>query len=234
MAGGGGEAAPLLGTKRRRVGCPGCRLDEANKTSTGIPYLNFFYIWVVCLTSKGDNLSQQTCSRPPAAAHHFAGRPTTNAQALRHSKCVTWRPRSVPGHAFRSPDESNRSYRPGYPPRATGPEAATVRPAPMWRRADEADPGGPLPPPRPAAPRAPGLWTVVEPRSSGATPVARPVPKSPSRTHSVLRVDHAGVAARHARSLGWLLRPAYRAPRATRTVPATRSIMEERNGSLAC
>jgi hypothetical protein len=48
---GGGEAVPLLGTKRRREGCPGCRLEEANKTSTGVPYLNFFYIWIVCLTS---------------------------------------------------------------------------------------------------------------------------------------------------------------------------------------
>ncbi|KAF8661917.1 hypothetical protein HU200_056883 [Digitaria exilis] len=53
MAGGedGSAAVPLLGKKRRREGCPGCRLDEANKTATGIPYLNFFYIWIVCLTS---------------------------------------------------------------------------------------------------------------------------------------------------------------------------------------
>ncbi|CAO2192908.1 unnamed protein product [Urochloa humidicola] len=50
-AGGGGEEVPLLGTKRRREGCPGCRLDEANMTSAGIPYRNFFYIWIVCLTS---------------------------------------------------------------------------------------------------------------------------------------------------------------------------------------
>ncbi|XP_062208699.1 protein ZINC INDUCED FACILITATOR-LIKE 1-like [Phragmites australis] len=48
-----GAAAPLLGAARRKhhEGCPGCRLDEINKTSTGIPYLNFFYIWVVCLTA---------------------------------------------------------------------------------------------------------------------------------------------------------------------------------------
>ncbi|KAJ1283336.1 hypothetical protein BS78_03G120700 [Paspalum vaginatum] len=57
-AGGGGgggadgSAVPLLGeTRRRREGCPGCRLDERNKTNIGIPYLNFFYIWIVCLTS---------------------------------------------------------------------------------------------------------------------------------------------------------------------------------------
>ncbi|KAL6849980.1 hypothetical protein ACP4OV_020607 [Aristida adscensionis] len=42
-------AAPLLGARRGR--CPGCRLEEANKASRGIPYLNFFYIWVVCLTA---------------------------------------------------------------------------------------------------------------------------------------------------------------------------------------
>ncbi|CAO2192897.1 unnamed protein product [Urochloa humidicola] len=51
-------AAPLLaaGEEMRRArrwseGCPGCRLEEANKTSTGVPYLNFFYIWVVCLAA---------------------------------------------------------------------------------------------------------------------------------------------------------------------------------------
>ncbi|CAM0885604.1 unnamed protein product [Alopecurus aequalis] len=34
-----------------KVGCPGCRLDEINNTKIGIPYLNFFYIWVVSLCS---------------------------------------------------------------------------------------------------------------------------------------------------------------------------------------
>ncbi|XP_047057351.1 probable peptide/nitrate transporter At3g43790 [Lolium rigidum] len=34
-----------------KEGCPGCRLDEINNAKTGIPYLNFFYIWVVCLCS---------------------------------------------------------------------------------------------------------------------------------------------------------------------------------------
>ena len=46
-------AAPLLAAARERKlckeGCPGCRLDEINKSKTGIPYLNFFYVWVVCL-----------------------------------------------------------------------------------------------------------------------------------------------------------------------------------------
>ncbi|XP_062196615.1 probable peptide/nitrate transporter At3g43790 isoform X5 [Phragmites australis] len=46
-----GSAAPLLEAKRKHEGCPGCRLDQINKTKTGIPYLNFFYIWIVCLTS---------------------------------------------------------------------------------------------------------------------------------------------------------------------------------------
>ncbi|KAK8451998.1 hypothetical protein SEVIR_5G038100v4 [Setaria viridis] len=54
MDGGEAVAAPLLGTnskRRSREGCPGCRLEEANNMSTGIPYRNFFYIWIVCLTS---------------------------------------------------------------------------------------------------------------------------------------------------------------------------------------
>jgi hypothetical protein len=51
--GGGGAAAPLLEPRRKQYhgGCPGCRLDDINKTKTGFPYLNFFYIWVVCLTA---------------------------------------------------------------------------------------------------------------------------------------------------------------------------------------
>ncbi|XP_048548565.1 probable peptide/nitrate transporter At3g43790 [Triticum urartu] len=45
-------APPLLkGMKLCKKGCPGCRLDEINKTKTGIPYLNFCYIWIVCLCS---------------------------------------------------------------------------------------------------------------------------------------------------------------------------------------
>lgn len=39
--------------KHCQEGCPGCRLDETNESNTGIPYLNFFYIWIVCLTSCG-------------------------------------------------------------------------------------------------------------------------------------------------------------------------------------
>lgn len=44
-------------TKNYHKRCPGCRLDEVNKISTGIPYLNFFFIWIVCLTA-GESMSQ--------------------------------------------------------------------------------------------------------------------------------------------------------------------------------
>jgi len=37
--------------RRCREGCPGCRLEEASKARPGVPYLNFFYIWVVCLAA---------------------------------------------------------------------------------------------------------------------------------------------------------------------------------------
>jgi hypothetical protein len=58
----GSESAPLhraggaaSGSWRRRrqhhEGCPGCRLDEANKADTGVPYRNFSYIWAVCLAA---------------------------------------------------------------------------------------------------------------------------------------------------------------------------------------
>jgi hypothetical protein len=29
-----------------------------NKISTGIPYLNFFFIWIICLTTAGESMSQ--------------------------------------------------------------------------------------------------------------------------------------------------------------------------------
>ena len=58
----GSASAPLhraggaaSGSWRRRrqhhEGCPGCRLDEANKADTGVPYRNFSYIWAVCLAA---------------------------------------------------------------------------------------------------------------------------------------------------------------------------------------
>ncbi|KAF0917457.1 hypothetical protein E2562_020573 [Oryza meyeriana var. granulata] len=44
-------AAPLLAPagRRPREWCPGCRIEERCKANAGIPYLNFFYIWVVSL-----------------------------------------------------------------------------------------------------------------------------------------------------------------------------------------
>jgi hypothetical protein len=38
---------PTADENNYREGCPGCRLDEANRTSTGIPYLNFFICGLV-------------------------------------------------------------------------------------------------------------------------------------------------------------------------------------------
>lgn len=42
-------ATPLLAAARGKEGCPGCRLDEINRTKTSIPYRSFFYVWVVSL-----------------------------------------------------------------------------------------------------------------------------------------------------------------------------------------
>lgn len=45
------RAAETTTKKHYHEGCPGCRLDEANKGKTGVPLLNFFYIWLVCLVA---------------------------------------------------------------------------------------------------------------------------------------------------------------------------------------
>uniref|UniRef100_A0A0D9Y6T6 Uncharacterized protein n=1 Tax=Oryza glumipatula TaxID=40148 RepID=A0A0D9Y6T6_9ORYZ len=44
-------AAPLLvpAAAGRRRRCPGCRTKERCEAHPGIPYLNFFYIWIVCI-----------------------------------------------------------------------------------------------------------------------------------------------------------------------------------------
>uniref|UniRef100_A0A0E0PJU3 Major facilitator superfamily (MFS) profile domain-containing protein n=1 Tax=Oryza rufipogon TaxID=4529 RepID=A0A0E0PJU3_ORYRU len=37
--------------KEYHKGCPGCQLEKANESRTGIPYLNFFYICIIGITS---------------------------------------------------------------------------------------------------------------------------------------------------------------------------------------
>ncbi|XP_021311794.1 protein ZINC INDUCED FACILITATOR-LIKE 1 [Sorghum bicolor] len=49
-----GDNEPLTTEETKKhyhKGCPGCQLEEANQIRTGIPYLNFFYIWIIGLTS---------------------------------------------------------------------------------------------------------------------------------------------------------------------------------------
>jgi hypothetical protein len=42
---------PLPVEETKRLGCPGCQLDEVNKASTSVPYRNFCFIWIICLTA---------------------------------------------------------------------------------------------------------------------------------------------------------------------------------------
>jgi hypothetical protein len=69
-------AVPLLQAPEGRTtkyyeGCPGCRLDEANKTRTGVPYLNFFYIWVVCLAAGTYTSAPPRCTRACCTACRY-------------------------------------------------------------------------------------------------------------------------------------------------------------------
>ena len=53
MAGGEAEAAaPLLEEKVvYHEGCPGCAVDRRKALNPGIPYKQFFHIWIIILAS---------------------------------------------------------------------------------------------------------------------------------------------------------------------------------------
>jgi len=50
---GNGANEPLLAAKKKVYyeKCPGCRQEQKNDSHAGVPYLEFFYIWIVCLCS---------------------------------------------------------------------------------------------------------------------------------------------------------------------------------------
>jgi hypothetical protein len=96
-------AAPLLllpaarEERRRRArcreGCPGCRVEEASKSRAGVPYLNFFYIWVVCLAAgQSGSIAHTflpivpgvTYPPPPLLSLGFLGRHARELQTERH------------------------------------------------------------------------------------------------------------------------------------------------------
>lgn len=58
MAGGSGEvaaAAPLLETEEKvaayHEGCPGCAVDRRKAANAGVPYKEFFHVWIIILVS---------------------------------------------------------------------------------------------------------------------------------------------------------------------------------------
>lgn len=57
MAAAGDEAAaPLLETEEKaaaayREGCPGCAVDRRKALNAGVPYREFFHIWIIILVS---------------------------------------------------------------------------------------------------------------------------------------------------------------------------------------
>lgn len=44
-----GNNEPLLKKKVYFDNCPGCKQDRKNEASLGIPYKEFFYVWIVTL-----------------------------------------------------------------------------------------------------------------------------------------------------------------------------------------
>lgn len=46
-----GDAAEPLLEKVYYEKCPGCRVDRWKATSTGMPYKQFFYVWLVTLST---------------------------------------------------------------------------------------------------------------------------------------------------------------------------------------
>uniref|UniRef100_A0A0E0PJU6 Major facilitator superfamily (MFS) profile domain-containing protein n=1 Tax=Oryza rufipogon TaxID=4529 RepID=A0A0E0PJU6_ORYRU len=51
--------------KEYHKGCPGCQLEKANESRTGIPYLNFFYICIIGITSSASYFLARTFSSVP-------------------------------------------------------------------------------------------------------------------------------------------------------------------------
>jgi hypothetical protein len=54
MAANEGEgSAPLLMKKEHyyHPGCPGCGHDRRKELQTGMPYKEFLYVWMICLTT---------------------------------------------------------------------------------------------------------------------------------------------------------------------------------------
>ena len=54
MAANDGEgSSPLLTKKEHRYypGCPGCDHDRRKELQTGMPYKEFLYVWMICLTT---------------------------------------------------------------------------------------------------------------------------------------------------------------------------------------
>ena len=54
MAANEGEgSSPLLTKKEHRYypGCPGCDHDRGKELQTGMPYKEFLYVWMICLTT---------------------------------------------------------------------------------------------------------------------------------------------------------------------------------------
>jgi hypothetical protein len=43
-------ASPLL-KKEYHPGCPGCAYDQKKDLQRGMPYKEFFYVWMICLTA---------------------------------------------------------------------------------------------------------------------------------------------------------------------------------------
>ncbi|RRT61859.1 hypothetical protein B296_00027583 [Ensete ventricosum] len=62
-----GLAAPLLapsGEATYHENCPGCKQDQRNRLHPGIPYREFFYVWIVALCS-GTTHHGSTAPRNP-------------------------------------------------------------------------------------------------------------------------------------------------------------------------
>jgi hypothetical protein len=72
---GGETAAPLLEKKAAvyHEGCPGCAVEQRKALNPGVPYMEFFHIWIIILVSSMYLATSCLCTISPSGCSLRSG-----------------------------------------------------------------------------------------------------------------------------------------------------------------